>query len=64
MNLVYFVQVNLLVNVLSVSFPCNDKAFNAPADLLKTVVRTMNTAPMSMDFHAVQQTRLLDMLLF
>jgi len=48
-----------------VRFHGHGKAFNAPSDLPKTVVRTMNqgSSPMSIGFHAVQQ-RLLGMLLF
>jgi hypothetical protein len=60
---VHFVQVNLPVNVLPVSFPGHGhgQAFNAPDDLPKNVLRTLNqgSSPMSMDFHPVQQTLLL-----
>ena len=63
-----FVQVNLPVNVLSASFPGHGhgQAFNAPDDLPKTVMRNLNqgSSPMSMDFHPVQQTILLGLLLF
>ncbi|QCE14165.1 hypothetical protein DEO72_LG11g1163 [Vigna unguiculata] len=40
-----------------VRFHGHGKAFNAPSDLPKTVVRTMNqgSSPMSIGFHAVQQ---------
>ncbi|PNY11351.1 putative WD repeat-containing protein [Trifolium pratense] len=56
---------NLPVNVLSATFPGqghgHGQAFNSPEDLPKTVMRTLNqgSAPMSMDFHPVQQTLLL-----
>ncbi|XLR47376.1 hypothetical protein S83_032036, partial [Arachis hypogaea] len=56
-------EVNLHVNVLSATFPGHGhgQAFNAPYDLPKTVMRTLNqgSSPMSMDFHPVQQTILL-----
>ncbi|KAL1298046.1 topless-related protein 1 isoform X1 [Arachis hypogaea] len=56
-------EVNLPVNVLSATFPGHGhgQAFNAPDDLPKTVMRTLNqgSSPMSMDFHPVQQTILL-----
>ncbi|KAA8541952.1 hypothetical protein F0562_023104 [Nyssa sinensis] len=56
-------EVNLPVNILPVSFPghAHSQAFNAPDDLPKTVARTLNqgSAPMSMDFHPLQQTLLL-----
>ncbi|KAL9323208.1 hypothetical protein ACSQ67_011261 [Phaseolus vulgaris] len=56
-------EVNLPVNVLSATFPGHGhgQAFNAPDDLPKTVMRTLNqgSSPMSMDFHPVQQTLLL-----
>lgn len=65
-------QVNLPVNVLSATFPGHGhghghgQAFNAPDDLPKTAMRTLNqgSSPMSMDFHPVQQTLLLGLLLF
>ena len=64
----YFVQVNLPVNVLSATFPGHGhgQAFNAPDDLPKTAMRSLNqgSSPMSMDFHPVQQTLLLGLLLF
>ncbi|KAI7980950.1 Protein TOPLESS [Camellia lanceoleosa] len=51
------------VNVLPVSFSGHghSQALNAPDDLPKTVARTLNqgSAPMSMDFHPIQQTLLL-----
>lgn len=63
MNFVSFLQVNLPVNMLPVTFPGHghSQAFNAPDDLPKTVTRTLNqgSSPMSMDFHPVQQTLLL-----
>ncbi|KAJ8773998.1 hypothetical protein K2173_009429 [Erythroxylum novogranatense] len=56
-------EVNLPVNVLPISFPGygHGQAFNAPDDLPKTVLRTLNqgSSPMSMDFHPVQQTLLI-----
>ncbi|KAG6782050.1 hypothetical protein POTOM_011437 [Populus tomentosa] len=58
-------EVNLPVNVLPLSFPGHGhghgQTFNAPDDLPKAVVRTLNqgSSPMSMDFHPVQQTILL-----
>lgn len=56
-------EVNLPVNVLPVSFAGHghSQTFNAPDDLPKTVMRTLNqgSSPMSMDFHPVQQTLLL-----
>ncbi|XP_061981070.1 protein TOPLESS isoform X1 [Populus nigra] len=58
-------EVNLPVNVLPMSFPGHGhghgQTFNAPDDLPKAVVRTLNqgSSPMSMDFHPVQQTILL-----
>ena len=56
-------KVNLPVNVLPVSFTGHGHAqtFNAPDDLPKTVMRTLNQGsnPMSMDFHPIQQTLLL-----
>lgn len=58
------------MNVLSASFSGHGhghgQAFSAPDDLPKTVVRTLNqgSTPMSMDFHPVQQTLLLGLLLF
>lgn len=56
-------EVNLPVNVLPVSFMGhgNNQAFNAPDDLPKTLVRTLNqgSSPMSMDFHPQKQTLLL-----
>ncbi|XP_050231709.1 topless-related protein 1 [Mercurialis annua] len=56
-------EVNLPVNVLPVSFPGHGhgQSFNAPDDLPKTVVRTLNqgSSPMSMDFHPLEQTILL-----
>lgn len=56
-------QVNLPVNVLPVSFMGHghNQAFNAPDDLPKTLVRTLNqgSSPMSMDFHPQKQTLLL-----
>ncbi|KAL4294775.1 hypothetical protein AHAS_Ahas18G0261800 [Arachis hypogaea] len=56
-------EVNLPVNVLSATFPGHGhgQAFNAPYDLPKTIMRTLNqdSSPMSMDFHPVQQTILL-----
>ncbi|KAG5115177.1 hypothetical protein JHK84_041290 [Glycine max] len=58
-------EVNLPVNVLSATFPGHGhghgQAFNAPDDLPKTAMRTLNqgSSPMSMDFHPVQQTLLL-----
>lgn len=65
----HFMQVNLPVNVLSATFPGHgqhSQAFNAPDDIPKAVVRTLNqgSAPMSMDFHPVQQSLLLGLLLF
>jgi hypothetical protein len=63
-------QVNLPVNVLPMSFPGHGhghgQTFNAPDDLPKAVVRTLNqgSSPMSMDFHPVQQTILLGLLDF
>lgn len=58
-----FLQVNLPVNVLPVSFPGHghNQAFNVPDDLPKTVARTLNqgSSPMSMDFHPGQLTLLL-----
>ncbi|OIW03867.1 hypothetical protein TanjilG_30143 [Lupinus angustifolius] len=59
-------EVNLPINVLSGTFPGHghghSQAFNAPDDFPKTVMRTLNqgSSPMSMDFHPVQQTLLLD----
>ncbi|XP_057454641.1 protein TOPLESS-like isoform X2 [Lotus japonicus] len=54
---------NLPVNVLSATFPSHGhgQAFNAPDDLPKTVLRTLNqgSSTMSMDFHPVRQTLLL-----
>ncbi|KAJ1396726.1 WD40/YVTN repeat-like-containing domain superfamily [Sesbania bispinosa] len=58
-------EANLPVNVLSATFSGHGhghgQAFNAPDDLPKTVLRTLNqgSTPMSMDFHPVQQTLLL-----
>ncbi|KAL4338299.1 hypothetical protein AHAS_Ahas12G0196300 [Arachis hypogaea] len=56
-------EVNLPVNVLSATFPGHGhgQAFNAPYDLPKTIMRTLNqdSSPMSMDFYPVQQTILL-----
>nr|KYP56781.1 Vegetative incompatibility protein HET-E-1 [Cajanus cajan] len=56
-------EVNLPVNVLSATFPGHGhgQTFNAPDDLPKTAMRTLNqgSSPMSMDFHPVQQTLLL-----
>jgi len=65
----HFMQVNLPVNVLSATFPGHgqhSQAFNTPDDIPKAVVRTLNqgSAPMSMDFHPVQQSLLLGLLLF
>lgn len=60
-------QVNLPVNVLPVTFPgqSHSQPFHAPEDLPKAVTRTLNqgSSPMSMDFHPVQQTLLLGLLL-
>lgn len=67
-DLFSFMQVNLPVNVLPVSFPGHGhgQTFNAPDDLPKTVARTLNqgSSPMSMDFHPVQQTLLLGLSFF
>eukprot|EP00262_Sarcandra_glabra_P008600 TRINITY_DN2218_c0_g1_i2.p1 TRINITY_DN2218_c0_g1~~TRINITY_DN2218_c0_g1_i2.p1 ORF type:complete len:1146 (+),score=237.13 TRINITY_DN2218_c0_g1_i2:86-3439(+) len=56
-------EVNLPVNILSVTYPSQNhsQSLYAPDDLPKTVVRTLNqgSSPMSMDFHPVQQTILL-----
>ncbi|XLR22983.1 hypothetical protein S83_050883, partial [Arachis hypogaea] len=56
-------EVNLPINVLSATFlgHGHGQAFNAPYDLPKTIMRTLNqdSSPMSMDFHPVQQTILL-----
>lgn len=56
-------QLNLPVNALPVTFRGHGpgQALNAPDDLPKNVVRTLNqgSSPMSMDFHPVQQTLLL-----
>lgn len=64
----HFVQVNLPVNVLPVTFPghSHGQAFNAPDDLPKNVARTLNqgSSPMSMDFHPIQQTLLLGLRFF
>ena len=61
-------KVNLPVNVLPVSFAGHGhaQAFNAPDDLPKNVMRTLNqgSSPMSMDFHPVQQTLLLGIFRF
>lgn len=58
-----FVQVNLPVNMLPVTFSGHGhgQALNAPDDLPKNVTRTLNqgSSPMSMDFHPAQQTLLL-----
>lgn len=63
-----FVQVSLPVNVLPSTFPGHGhgQSFNAPDDLPKTVTRTLTqgSSPMSMDFHPVQQSLLLGLLLF
>lgn len=67
-SFVHFVQVNLPVNVLPVTFPGHGhgQAFNAPDDLPKNVARTLNqgSSPMSMDFHPIQQTLLLGLRFF
>lgn len=61
-------KVNLPVNVLPVSFAGHGHAqtFNAPDDLPKTVMRTLNqgSSPKSMDFHPIQQTLLLGIFKF
>lgn len=56
------IQVNLPVNILPVTYPqSHSQAMYAPDDLPKTVARILNqgSAPMSMDFHPIQQTILL-----
>lgn len=67
-SFVHFVQVNLPVNVLPVTFPGHGhgQAFNATDDLPKNVARTLNqgSSPMSMDFHPIQQTLLLGLRFF
>ncbi|KAJ6715392.1 TRANSCRIPTION FACTOR WD40-LIKE FAMILY-RELATED [Salix viminalis] len=58
-------EVNLPGNLLPVSFPGHGhghgQTFNAPDDLPKAVVRTLNqgSSPTSMDFHPIQLTLLL-----
>ncbi|XP_020110351.1 protein TPR3 isoform X1 [Ananas comosus] len=55
-------EVNLPVNILPVTYPqSHSQAMYAPDDLPKTVARILNqgSAPMSMDFHPIQQTILL-----
>lgn len=61
--IMHFIQANLPINVLPMSFSGHghSQAFSAPDDLPKNVARTLNqgSSPMSMDFHPVQQTLLL-----
>ncbi|XP_047327118.1 protein TOPLESS-like isoform X2 [Impatiens glandulifera] len=56
-------EVNLPVNILPVSFMGHGhgQSISAPDDLPKNVARVLNqgSAPMSMDFHPIQQTLLL-----
>lgn len=56
-------EVNLPINLLPGTFPGHGQgqSFNAPDDLPKTVVRTLNqgSSPMSMDYHPIRQTLLL-----
>lgn len=62
----FFMQVNMQVNILPVTYPqSHSQAMVTPDDLPKTVARALiqGSAPMSMDFHPIQQTILLGELL-